>query len=146
MKLAKSRPEEIKHIKDLLKECSWLSKELCYCELEDVDFSEFELLKDYDKSDTRSFLYSLLNEIKALYFEKALWNLQTLISNCADPELDYLEFNKEIIAGQDAIQLLRDMDVCLTNTGKLEAHKSFHERIKKLIEKVSVEAETPNVS
>lgn len=146
MKLAKSRPEEIRHISTLLKECSWLSKELRNYELEDVDFSEFELLKDYDATDPNTFLHSLLNEIKALYFEKAIWNLETLLVNCADPELDVLEFNKEIIAGQDAVQLLRDMDVCLTNTGKIQAHKSFHERIKDLIAKVPIEAETSNVS
>ena len=41
MKLAKSQPNEIQHIKNFLKECGWLK---------DVDFSDFELLKDFNSN------------------------------------------------------------------------------------------------
>lgn len=78
MKLALSQPNEIQHIRKFLNECGWLKDELRHMELEDVDFSEFELLKDFNQKDSSEFLFSVLNEIKALYHEKALWNLETL--------------------------------------------------------------------
>ena len=63
IKLAKSQPNEIQHIKNFLKECGWLKDELKHTELEDVDFSEFELLKDFNQKDASEFLFSVVNEI-----------------------------------------------------------------------------------
>ena len=70
MKLAKSQPNEIQHIKNFLKECGWLKDELKHTELEDVDFSEFELLKDFNQKDASEFLFSVVNEIKHFIMKK----------------------------------------------------------------------------
>lgn len=143
MKLALSQPNEIQHIRKFLNECGWLKDELRYMKLEDVDFSEFELLKDFNQKDSSEFLFSVLNEIKALYHEKALWNLETLIDNCADKTLDHLDFNPKINAGFDAIELLKEIDDYLSPNPKnhIYCQSVLHEKIKSVLSKVPVENE-----
>lgn len=138
MKLAISRPEEIKHIRTFLNECSWLKDELKYNELEDIDFLNFELLKNFDKTSAKSFLFSMVNEIKALYYEKALWNLETLLENCADKNLDYLYLNSEIRAGQEAIEILKEINAYLSPNPKnhIYSQSVFHEKIKSVLSKL----------
>ena len=125
MKLGKSQPNEIKHLRTFLRECGWLRDELKHTELEDVDFSEFELLKDFDKGDASQFLFQIVNEIKAMHHEKALWNLEVLLDNCADPKLSHLDFNNEIKAGQEALKLLKDLreyaPYCTDHRAKIDA-------------------------
>ena len=133
MKLAKSQPNEIQHIKNFLKECGWLKDELKHTELEDVDFSEFELLKDFNQKDASEFLFSVVNEIKALYHEKAMWNLETLLDNCADKSLDYLDFNSNIKAGQEAIELLKEL------RGFAPYCTDHRQRVDDILSKVSVD-------
>ncbi len=143
MKLALSQPNEIQHIRKFLNECGWLKDELRHSELEDVDFSEFELLKDFNQNDSSEFLFSVLNEIKALYHEKALWNLETLIDNCADKTLDHLDFNPKINAGFDAIELLQEIDNYLSPNPKnhIYSQSVLHEKIKSVLSKVPVDTE-----
>jgi hypothetical protein len=140
MKLAIARQTEIDHIKTFLKECGWLKDELKHTELEDVDFSEFELLKDFNKKDASEFLFSVVNEIKALYHEKAMWNLEVLIDNCADKTLDHLDFNPEIKAGQKAIELLKEMNefIVKSKTNSVGQFGEFHEKIKGLLSELPV--------
>ena len=143
MKLAISRQTEIDHIKTFLKECGWLKDELSHTELEDVDFSEFELLKDFNKKEASEFLYSVVNEIKALYHEKAMWNLEVLIDNCADKSLDYLDFNSDIKAGHEAIELLKEIDEYLEPNPKnnIYSQSILHQKVKSILSKVSVDTE-----
>ena len=135
MKLAKSQPNEIQHIKNFLKECGWLKDELKHTKLEDVDFSEFELLKDFNQKDASEFLFSVVNEIKSLYYEKAMWNLETLLDNCADKSLDYLDFNSNIKAGQEAIELLKEL------RGFAPYCTDHRQRVDDILSKVSVDME-----
>ena len=141
MKLAKSQPNEIQHIKKFLKECGWLKDELKHNELEDVNFSEFELLKDFNKKNASEFLFSVVNEIKALHHEKAMWNLETLLDNCSDKSLDYLDFNPEIKTGFYAIELLKEIDAYLSPNPKnnIYSQSILHEKIKTLLSKVPVD-------
>ena len=135
MKLAISQPNEIQHIKNFLKECGWLKDELKHTELEDVDFSEFELLKDFNQKEPSEFLFSVVNEIKALYHEKAMLNLETLLDNCADKSLDYLDFNSNIKAGQEAIELLKEL------RGFAPYCTDHRQRVDDILSKVSVDME-----
>jgi len=135
MKLALSQPNEIQHIRKFLKECGWLKDELVHIELEDVDFSEFELLKDFNQKDSSEFLFSVLNEIKALYHEKALWNLETLIDNCADKTLDHLDFNPKIKAGFEAIELLKELK------GYAPYCTDHRQRVEEVLSKIPVDTE-----
>lgn len=143
MRLSISQPNEIHHIKNFLKECGWLKDELKHTELEDVDFSEFELLKDFNQKDASEFLFSVVNEIKALYHEKAMWNLETLLDNCADKSLDYLDFNSDIKAGQEAIELLKEIDDYLEPNPKnnIYSQSILHQKVKYVLSKVSVDTE-----
>lgn len=133
MKLAISRPNEIQNIKNLLKECGWLADELKHTELEYVDFSNFELLKDFNQKDAAEFLFSVVDKIKALHHEKAIWNLEVLLENCADESLDYLAFNSDIEAGKEAIILLKEL------RGFAPYFTDHRQRIDDILSKVSVD-------
>jgi len=96
MKVSKSTEEEIDNINNFLQELKWLSKDLQHSDLEDVDLTECKILKFFNKKDTEEFLRTVLKQFDGLYWEKALMNLLTLLENCADPDLNVLEFNPDI--------------------------------------------------
>lgn len=108
MKLAISRKKEINDINDFLKECSWLSDEFKRSDFEDMDWEEFEIFKKYDTKDIEGFLSDLVRHAKSLFWEKAIFNLQTLLENCADKTLDHLDFNAEIKQGFEAVEILKE--------------------------------------
>ena len=93
------------------------------------------MLKDFNQKDASEFLFSVVNEIKALYHEKAMWNLETLLDNCADKSLDYLDFNSNIKAGQEAIELLKEL------RGFAPYCTDHRQRVDDILSKVSVDME-----
>lgn len=108
MKLAISREKEINDINDFLKECSWLSDKFKISDFEDMDWEEFEIFKKYDTKDVEGFLSDLVSHAKSLFWEKAIWNLQTLLENCSDKTLDHLDFSPEIKKGFEAVEILKE--------------------------------------
>ena len=104
IKIGKSTKNEIKQISSLLQECTWLSKEMKFKNLENIDFEGFEILNHFDKNNAEDFLESLVKAISNLFYEKAIMNLYTLLDNCADKDLDYLDFNPEIKKGLELLE------------------------------------------
>lgn len=104
MKLSKSTESEIDRIVDILNEFESLREHLSFSNLEDVDHSEFEILnfKNKDSEETLEYILKLIDSSK---IRKALFNLSTLLENCADPECDTLEFNKDITRGLELLEL-----------------------------------------
>lgn len=123
MQLAISREKEINDINDFLRECSWLSDEFKRSDFEDLDFEEFELFQKFDKKDPAGFLSDLVRHAKNLYWEKAIFNLQTLLDNCADKTLDHLDFNVEIKRGFAAVELLKNINECLSEEKEISEYK-----------------------
>lgn len=87
-----------------LNEVEWLSKELKNTDFEDVDFSEFDIMSKFDKSNPSAFLTDLVRHISAVHFQRILWNCSTLLDNCADPDLSHLDFNKDIKVGLELLE------------------------------------------
>ena len=104
IKVGKSTENEIKEISSLLQECTWLSKEMRFKELANIDFEGFEILNKFDESNAEDFLQSLVDRISRLFYEKAIMNLYVLLDNCADKDLDYLDFNPEIKKGLELLE------------------------------------------
>lgn len=78
-----------------------------------------------------------------IHFRRILWNCQTMLVNCADLSKDHLDFNEEIKAGQDAIELLKEIDKYLSPNPKnhIYCQSVLHEKIKSVLSKVPVDSE-----
>ena len=114
MRLAKTNHEEIHRLQSALNEVEWLHKELKNTDFEDIDFSEFEIMSKFDKSTPAAFLSDLVHHLAAIHFQRILLNCETLLDNCADPELSHLDFNPDIKAG---LELLEKSKAELSNVG-----------------------------
>ena len=99
MKLAKSKESEINNINLFFRELSWLADEKQYSDLEYIDFSDFELLSKFNKESAEDFIEEISRYAKSLFWEKLIMNTQTLLENCADPNVETVEFNDKIQKG-----------------------------------------------
>lgn len=104
MKLAKTNHEEIDDLFNILNEIEWLHKELKQTDFDDVDFSDFDVLRTFNRHNTDVFLTDLVNRLSSIHFQRILWNCRTLLDNCADPNLSTLDFNPDIKAGLDLLE------------------------------------------
>lgn len=133
MKVGISRESEIKSISAFFNECGWLKENLKQHDFENVDFSEYEIFKDFDNQDVERFLSQLVAHADGMYWEKALMNLRVLIDNCADKELDHLDFNATIKAGLVGLDLLKEINECLSDGSEITFYKA---KISALLAKV----------
>lgn len=102
MTLAKAKDTEIRRFSDILQEINWLSQSFRDAEeIETIDWEEFPIItKAAQKStDPTIILKAICHLIGGSPFEKLLWNLEVLLENCADPDLDHLDFNKDLKEG-----------------------------------------------
>ena len=140
MQVSKTSHEQIKTVSEFLHELSWLNDDLRSTNLEYVDFSPYTILKDFDKKEIQDFLNSVCCHAKNLFYEKVLMNCSTMLDNCADPNLEVLDFNPKIKAGFESIELLREIDNYVTpNPQNYVGFESIlHEKIKLVLSKVPV--------
>lgn len=107
MRLAKTNHEEIDRLFSVLNEVEWLHKELKNANFEDVDFSDFDVMSKFDNKSPEAFLSDLIHHLSSIHFQRILWNCRTLLDNCADPELSHLDFNADIKAGLELLDISR---------------------------------------
>lgn len=109
MKLAITSEEEILSLLRILNELESLWKyDLQQSYLKDIDLSEYEILKGFDKSDPEEFLSDLLKYLYEIHHSRILWNCDTMLKNCADLELDHLDFNPDIKRGLELVELEKE--------------------------------------
>lgn len=104
MKLAKASYEEIDSLLAVLSDIERLSKELEYQYLNSIDFSDYQVIGKFDKGDTEQFLHDILKHIANIHFQRILFNLTTLLENCADPDSKTLEFSPKIKAAFELLE------------------------------------------
>jgi hypothetical protein len=108
MKVAKTNDEEISKLTTLLNEVEWMSKEfLRGSDLSDIDWEDYELLWKLPKDNAEEFLKALCHTIAGNHFQRILLNCSTLLDNCADPNVEYLDFNPDIKAGLELLEKQR---------------------------------------
>jgi hypothetical protein len=108
MKVAKTNDEEISRLNALLNEVEWLSKEFrSGSDFSDIDWEDYEQLCKLPKDDAEEFLKVLCHTIAGNHFQRILFNCSTLLDNCADPNLDHLDFNPDIKAGLELLEKQR---------------------------------------
>ena len=104
MKVGKTSDAEIQTVFDFMNELSWLHDALRRTSFEDVDFSEFTLLKRMDTSSAETLLYDLAHYAKNCFYERVLVNCHVMLENCADKDLNYLDFNPDIKRGSELLE------------------------------------------
>lgn len=106
LKLAKTSQAEIERLLDALNEVEWLAKELGRSHLSGIEFDgeDYPMLSKFDKNDPEMFLEQLARHLSGIHFQRILWNALTLLENCADPDLDTLDFNKDIKRGLELLE------------------------------------------
>lgn len=139
MRVAKTNQEEISRLNSLLCEIEWLSKDFrSGHDYESIDWSEYEILStmvtDYG---VEAFLETLCHKIAGNHFGRIFMNLSTLLDNCAHPGLTHLDFNPQIKAGFEALELLLEIDdFCGANDIPPKFVETFNEKIQDILSKV----------
>lgn len=105
MKLAKTNVEEIDNLLSILNELEYFNTYHSNQDLSKIDWDEYEILNKFDHSDYQLFFNSVIQYICKIHFKRILWNCETMLENCADPNLDYLDFNENI---KEGLKLLED--------------------------------------
>ena len=146
MKLAVTNETEIEQLKDLCSQIEEFGKELRTYNYEDIDLTEDKdyytiLYPIWKGSDSiEEFMESVFKEFDAVHHSRILFNLSTLLDNCADKNLSHLDFNPEIKKGFEAIELLKEInDYIKPSTENYIGFDSIlHSKIKKLIDEPEV--------
>jgi len=96
MKLAKIKKSEIDKLLTILSEMQAFHKHDSHYEIEDVEWSEYNLLSNMNKANYEELFKDVCAYVSGLRFEQAVFNLLTLLDNCADPDSDTLDFHPDI--------------------------------------------------
>jgi hypothetical protein len=126
MKVAKTNEEEITRLKTLLNEIEWLSKDFrSGYDFSDINWEDYERLYNLPKDDAEEFLKVLCHKIAGNHFGRILMNCITLVDNCADKNLDYLDFNPRIKAAFEAFELLQEINQQSSPDKNLHMHPVY---------------------
>ncbi|MGB8706238.1 MAG: hypothetical protein WCD31_14525 [Gillisia sp.] len=145
MKLARTNEKEINSLLRILTELEDLYKyDLKNMHFENVDFSEYEILKNLRRDNTEDFLDDLIQHLAGIHFQRILWNCDTMLRNCSDPDLSYLDFSPEIKKGLSVLEALKDQkeleDLFAKNAdvyaGEIDQQVMSFQNFKDLIEKL----------
>lgn len=109
MKVAKTNVEEILSLHRVLNEVEMLHKELKRYDFCAVDWDDYEVLKDFGvneesgERDPEVFIEDLVRHLSGIHFQRILFNCEVLLSNCADPDQDVLDWNQDIKKGLELL-------------------------------------------
>jgi hypothetical protein len=104
MRLSKTTEKEIDSLMDLLIEVERFHDNDRFNNLSNIDWSEYEILSKFDHENYETMFDDLIKHISNIHFKRILSNCTTLLENCADPNLDYLEFNPDIKMGLELLK------------------------------------------
>jgi hypothetical protein len=137
MRVAKTSDEEITRLNTLLQEIEWLSKDFrSGNDFAYINWDDYENLKDLPKEEAEDFLKVLCHKIAGNHFGRIFMNCITLLENCADKNLDYLDFNPQIKAGFEAFELLEELAKRTAPIGNnASAISPIHQKISDFLEK-----------
>ena len=111
MKLAVTDQEEIKSLMNLCNEIESFYEELRVRNFEDINLKDdkehFKILYPIWKNaegNIEYFMEQVFREFNIVHYQRILWNCSTMLTNCADPNLDHLDFNPDIKKGLELLE------------------------------------------
>lgn len=111
MTVARATDQEIKEVNNLLNELESIGRYYTGQEVIDVvkeNKREFKVLSGFDREDSESFLRSLCDYVNNTRHNCVMFNLFTLMDNCADLESDTLDFNPTLKRGLELVELEKE--------------------------------------
>lgn len=108
MTVARATDKEIKQVNDFLNELENIGRYNRGEEVIDVikeDTKYFKVLSALDCSDAESLLRDICNYVDGIRHSCVMFNLFTLMDNCADLESDTLDFNPTLKRGLELVEL-----------------------------------------
>lgn len=105
MRVSKTTQDEISELSHFMNELGWLYDDLKISDFDQISFGDYEIFNGFDNTDPERFLLDLLRYARQIPYSKILMNCSTLLDNCADPELDHLDFNSDIKRGLELLEL-----------------------------------------
>jgi hypothetical protein len=103
MRLARAKEEEIFQLRDFLSEIEEFGNNESYGDFYEVDWENYEVLSKINHKSPEDFIIGISDYLSKIHYRKILFNCSTLLENCADLELDYLDFNKDIKKGLELL-------------------------------------------
>lgn len=112
MRVSKTNENEITEFLQLLNEINELSKDFSSGDdLSRINWQGYERLgeltklsSDDSEIDVSKFLELLCDKISKQNYTRILFNTITLLENCANPDLDYLDYHPDIKAGLELLK------------------------------------------
>ncbi len=107
MKVARATEKEIDNVRDLLNEIASLDQDFqhqYYFDAINENKEDFPLLSKIVTDDRDDFIDNLARLVNNTFYDKVLFNLNTLMENCADMNADTLEFNERITKGLELLE------------------------------------------
>jgi len=104
MKLKRTTEEEINKLTDFFNELTEYYKNHREDDLDDVCWDDYNIISEFNHKNHEYFLYDILKYLAYSKYDKILFNCSTLLDNCADKNLDYLEFNPDIKKGLELLE------------------------------------------
>ncbi|SED11920.1 hypothetical protein SAMN04489761_4331 [Tenacibaculum sp. MAR_2009_124] len=111
MTIARAENKEIKQVNDLLNELESIGRYNRGEEVIDVikeDNEFFKVLSSLDHSDPETLLRDICNYVDGIRHQCVMFNLTTLMDNCADLNKDTLDFNPELKRGLELVELEKE--------------------------------------
>lgn len=107
MTVARATETEIKQVRDFLNELGFINRyfhnEALFAIKQNSD--EFEVLSKFRTDEPENFIEDICRYVDNIRHECVLFNLTTLMDNCADLELDHLDFNSKLKRGLELVEL-----------------------------------------
>lgn len=104
MRLSKTNEAEIMEFLELLIDLDNFKKEWNRNDFSAIEWDEFKIIKKFNRDTWQGFLNDLLRAIEQSGYIRILYNCDTLLKNCADASLGYLDFKPEIKAGLELLE------------------------------------------
>ena len=137
MKLAITSQEEIRELTSLCSELENFYDLLTRHTFGSIDIEEdkefftnlYPIWKNANE-DIEDFMTDVFRKFDEIHFQRILWNCSVLLENCADKSLTHLDFSPEIKQGFEAVDLLKEINECLSEEREISHYK---ERINELL-------------
>lgn len=111
MRIAKTSIEEIQSLRNVLSDIETFYLRDSDSDIEEIeDIEQYPVLSTFDRRDYKSLFVDLAEWIASIPHSKILWNCQTMLEQCADPALSYLEYNEDIRAGLELLKAKREAE------------------------------------
>lgn len=120
MKVCRASSEEIKRLNDFLNELEHHGRYSHFYEIKDTieeSPEDFPIISRFSREDPNEFINDVCNFLARNRWEVVIFNLQVLLDNCADLNVENLEFKPEIARALDFYDTYSSLEMINSDPG-----------------------------